>query len=68
MSEHDGTPGWRAGVEASIRKVRYRQSVMPDLQTAAYKQALADVALHLEAMLERGCERTGTCIADRTDA
>lgn len=54
--DHDGTDGWRAGIEAAIRKVKYRQSLMPDFQTAGYKQALADVLLHLEAMLERNTE------------
>ena len=63
-AEHDAA--WREGINASLRKVRYRQSVMPDLQTPAYKAALADVSLHLEAMLERGTERTGTCHADWT--
>ncbi len=56
MREHEGTDAWRAGIEASIRKVRYRQSVMPDLQKEAYKAGLADVLLHLEAMLERNTE------------
>ncbi len=55
---YEGTPGWRAGIEASIKKVKYRQSVMADLQTPDYKQGLLDVLLHLEAMLERNTERS----------
>lgn len=53
---------WREGVEASLRKVRYRLSVMPDLQKPAYTAALRDVELHLMAMLERGTERSTTPI------
>lgn len=59
----DGSPGWRAGIEACIRKVKYRKSVMPDLQKPAYTAALDDLLLHFEAMLERGTERSTTEVA-----
>lgn len=58
-NKHEGTEGWRAGIAASIRKVHYRKMVMPDLQPPAYKAALEDILIHLEAMLERNTERVG---------
>jgi hypothetical protein len=61
--EVEGSSAWRSGITASLRCVRYRQSVMPDLQTPAYKQALADIALHLMAMLERNSEKSTTQLA-----
>lgn len=61
--EREGTPGWRAGIEAAVRKVNYRLGVMPDLMVPAYRQALLDVRLHLLAMLERGTENS-TCVVD----
>lgn len=54
--QHDGSAGWRAGIEAAVRKVKMRQAIMPDTQTPGYRQALRDVLVHLEAMLERGTE------------
>lgn len=54
---------WRQGVRDSIAAVNYRQTVSPDYQIAAYKQALIDVLIHLEAMLERGTARS-TCVLD----
>jgi hypothetical protein len=62
--DHEGAPGWLAGIEAAIRKVRYRQGVMPDMQAPAYKAALSEVLVHLEAMLARGTEHATTSIAD----
>lgn len=49
-----GCQDWRTGIEASLRTIKDRQRVMPDLQSPAYKQALIDVTLQLEAMLESG--------------
>lgn len=64
MNVHDGTIGWRAGIEACVRKVKYRQAILPDLQTPAYRAALLDVLVHLEAMLERGTEHSTTSLAN----
>lgn len=63
-AEHEGTAAWREGIQACIRKVRYRKSVMPDLTKPAYAAALDDLLIHFEAMLERGTERSTTPIAD----
>ncbi len=63
MSEHEGTEAWLQGVRDSIAWVKYRQSVLADLQHAAYKAALADVLVHLEAMLARGTARSTTPVA-----
>lgn len=61
-SEHEGTEAWRQGIKDSIAWVKYRQMVMPDLQKEVYKAALADVLIHLEAMLERGTSQvTSVC-------
>lgn len=60
---HDGSPGWRAGIEASLRNVRWRQSIMSDLQVPGYRAALAELVVFLEAMLARGTERS-TCTLD----
>lgn len=66
MREHDGSPGWRAGIEASIRKVKHRQAILSDFQTPGYRAALADVLTHLEAMLIRGTERSVEKVCDET--
>jgi hypothetical protein len=64
VNNDEGSPTWRAGIEACIRKVKYRQSVMPSLQHPAYKTALVDLLVHFEAMLVVGKERTGGCVVD----
>jgi hypothetical protein len=61
-SEHEGTPGWRSGIEAAIRVVRSRQNTLPDLQVAAYQVALSEVETMLQAMLKRGTEARTTPI------
>lgn len=54
MSSHEGTEAWRQGVKDSIAWVLYRQQVLTDLQHPAYQAALADLLVHLQAMLDRG--------------
>jgi hypothetical protein len=62
--ELDGTSGWRAGVEASIRCVRSRQRTARALQcNASYMQALTETLIFLEDMLERGVEKS-VCTLD----
>lgn len=61
-TEHEGSEAWKQGIRDSIAWVKYRQAVMPDLQKEAYKAALSDILIHLEAMLERGTARSGSSI------
>ncbi|MGN6103511.1 MAG: hypothetical protein ACTHU0_00160 [Kofleriaceae bacterium] len=63
-SEHEGSAGWRAGIEAALRKVRYRMSVLPDLQSPGYRIALDEVIVCLKAMLERGTETSCAQVVD----
>ena len=58
MSEHDGTDAWRAGIEASIRRIKAMQDRPRDLCRPAYFAALDEALVRLEAMLERGSERS----------
>jgi hypothetical protein len=66
-SEHESTPGWCDGVQAAIGWVKYRQSVMPDSQMPAYKAALSDVLVHLEAMLTRGTAAATSTLDSQDD-
>lgn len=52
--------GWRAGIEASISHIKAMQRKPRDLWHAAYFAACDEVLVHLEAMLERGTERSTT--------
>jgi len=62
VSEHDGSPGWRAGIEASIARVKAMQRKPRDIYHKAYFAALDELLVHLEAMLERGSERSTTSV------
>ena len=57
-NEHEGTEGWKAGIQAALRIVDYRRKLMPDLQHRAYTAALDEIEIFLRAMLERGTEKT----------
>lgn len=61
--EHDGTAGWRAGIEASLRRLRAMQSKPRDLHHPAFFAALGELEIKLLAMLERGSERSTTEVA-----
>jgi len=59
----DGSPGWRAGIEASIRHLEAMGRKPHDLWHRAYFAAVDEALVHLQAMLERGTDRSATSVA-----
>lgn len=63
-AEHESSPGWRAGIEASIRRLEAQLKKPRDLWHPAYFAALDEALVHLQAMLERGTERSHDITTD----